>query len=92
MDARANCSGNAFGSCAEVQHGAYGGFQNAVQGALPTCVRRTNDTRLGIGEQNGGAVSGENAERDTPFVGHHGVGLGRVLTRLPRLLDPDHVG
>jgi len=51
-------------------------FQHAADGALPAGMGGADHTRFRIGEQDGGAIGGQDAEREAGFVCHHRVGFG----------------
>ena len=63
-------------------HRRDGRLHDAGQRAAPAAMRRADDARLGIGEQDRRAIGGEHAERDARHGGHHAVGA-RVFLAPP---------
>ena len=76
---------------AKTRHALHHSLDDALEGALPSGMRATNDTRLRIGKQHRRTIRSKNAKPNTPHGGHHGIAPWRVLPR-PWRCHLNHVG
>ena len=62
---------------------------STMPASAPARMRGADDPGLGVAEQDGRAIRGEDADGETRFRGHDGVSFGQGL---PRLLGHDRLG
>src|SRR5690606_36675287 len=63
---------------AQRRHGLYGRVDDAAKGALPAGVGGADDACFGVGEQDGGAVGGQDGQHRTLYARDHGVAFGTL--------------
>ena len=90
-DARAERGAMSAALCADPLHGRDGRLDDAGQRAFPAGMRRADDARLCVGEQDHAAVGAGDAERQARRRGHHCV-AARPRVGRPVIGDRDRVG
>ena len=76
---------------AKALHGGDDGVDNALEGPLPSGMRRTNNARFSVGEKHRRTVSSKHTQRNAWHARDHRITMRRLLPQ-PRLLHVDHIG
>ena len=76
----------------EAHHRGDGLLDEPVECAPPARMRRSDNARLGVGEQHRAAICRCHAHGKAELARYHGVGAGRVLARPGRLGHHDRGG
>src|SRR4029079_13288776 len=83
----AYCRGDALALSAKLLHGGNGRLDDARQRATPAGMRRADDARLAVAEQDRGAICGQRADGEPGGSRDDGVGLWRLAVGPRRLHD-----
>ena len=90
-DARADRGGDAIDPRAEAEHRGDGAVGDPGEGAAPAGVGGTDHARFAVGEQDRGAIGGNDRQQEAGAGGDQRVGLGSLVVG-PGIGDDDAVG